>query len=507
MSVIRTFTVTVVGTGSGNKYFINGLQQETVNLAEGYTYRFDQADTSNNNHPLKLSTTSDGTWSGGSQYTTGVTYYGIPGQAGAYTQIIVANPAPQLYYYCQNHSGMGGAANTEPADTWGLLQWGQNSWSNQDIVDVALSGLSTTMSIGDVGAASDTGWGSDSYGVESWGTSGIGVSVTGTSLTTTLGVSDAAGEINSGWGRLEWGTNGWGILGDTELQGQQLSASQGTVSVVAEINSGWGRLEWGNLGWGVPYSALISGTALVSSIGTATSEAETIVTLTGQSLTAVSGNESIGIGINVDVIGTTLNTNIGIAQGDSGVKGSSMSTGIGAVDIQVDGNISINVTEHLMQTAVGDTTIVSATGPSVTTAGLLQTSVGNSIADANTLIDVTGISLTSNIGIISTTIAVELTGISMTASLGSEIAATDVSVLATTFTLNANVGNVDAVSVVDLASLIGYTFAGSVTTEQTANVLLTGISMSTSVGNVAVTPWSEVDLGVNNTWTEVDLAA
>ena len=37
--------------------------------------------------------------------------------------------------------------------------------------------------------------------------------------------------------------------------------------------------------------------------------------------------------------------------------------------------------------------------------------------------------------------------------------------------------------------------------------LPTGISMSANVGNVAVTPWSEVDLDVNNTWTEVDLAA
>ena len=95
----------------------------------------------------------------------------------------------------------------------------------------------------------------------------------------------------------------------------------------------------------------------------------------------------------------------------------------------------------------------------------------------------------------------------MTTSIGEEVPATDVTVLATTLTLNSNVGNVDAVSVVDLSSLIGYTSIGSVTTEQTANVSVTGISMSANVGNVAVTPWSEVDLDVNNTWTEVDLAA
>ena len=42
MSLIRTFTVTVQSTGSGNKYFIDGVQQDTVVLAEGYTYKFDQ---------------------------------------------------------------------------------------------------------------------------------------------------------------------------------------------------------------------------------------------------------------------------------------------------------------------------------------------------------------------------------------------------------------------------------------------------------------------------------
>ena len=115
MSVTRTFTVTVVSTDSGNKYFIDGVQQATVNLAEGYTYKFDQSDSSNASgigHPLRFSITSDGTHGGGSEYTTGVTTNGSPGNAGAYTQIVVASGAPTLYYYCSNHSGMGGTATT-----------------------------------------------------------------------------------------------------------------------------------------------------------------------------------------------------------------------------------------------------------------------------------------------------------------------------------------------------------------------------------------------------------
>ena len=107
-----TYAVTVVNSGSGNKYAINGVEQSVLNLYEGATYKFDQSSGTNSGHPFRFSTTADGTHGGGSEYTTGVTTSGVPGNAGAYTQIIVASGAPTLYYYCSVHSGMGGTANT-----------------------------------------------------------------------------------------------------------------------------------------------------------------------------------------------------------------------------------------------------------------------------------------------------------------------------------------------------------------------------------------------------------
>lgn len=107
-----TFAVTVVSTGYGNKYYIDGVQQPTLNLKEGSTYTFDQSHASNATHALKISTTSNGTHGGGSEYTTGVTIYGTPGSSGAYTRIVVAASAPTVHYYCGNHSGMGGQALT-----------------------------------------------------------------------------------------------------------------------------------------------------------------------------------------------------------------------------------------------------------------------------------------------------------------------------------------------------------------------------------------------------------
>lgn len=110
------FTVTVAsGTnvyGSGNKYFINGSIATPLTLYEGNTYRFSQSHSSNSNHPLRFSTTANGTHGGGSEYTTGVTTSGTPGNSGAYTEITVPDGGPPLHFYCMYHGGMGNFADT-----------------------------------------------------------------------------------------------------------------------------------------------------------------------------------------------------------------------------------------------------------------------------------------------------------------------------------------------------------------------------------------------------------
>ena len=98
------YTVDVQSHDGSNKYFILGYPQRTLELEEGNTYVF----TYPSAHPFALSTTSDGSHGGGSEYTTGVTR---DTSANTLTYVVPTG-APTLYYYCTSHSGMGGQANT-----------------------------------------------------------------------------------------------------------------------------------------------------------------------------------------------------------------------------------------------------------------------------------------------------------------------------------------------------------------------------------------------------------
>ena len=368
MSVTRTYTVTVVSTDSGNKYAIDGVQQDTLYLAEGGTFRFDQADSSNGSHPLRFSTTSDGTHNSGSEYTTGVTTNGTPGESGAYTEITVADSAPTLYYYCTNHSGMGGTANTPTADTWGALGWSSNLWgTDEEFVvgwgaqawndgewgemkdpTVFLSGVSATASVGELITFPEQGWGRDGWNDESWGESSFTVELTAPdAITSNLGPN--------GWSNASYGDNGWGMFTLNPADAVGLTGVSSTSGV-------------GSFSFTIDATFTPSGVAATSGVGEIDPTAE-IVGATGQAITSSVGSISPADAIGLTGVSATFS--IGSIEISTNpiidVTGVAITSGVGAIDPQgvVMGLTGVSATASVGSVVVADFTI-GLTGVSAT---------------------------------------------------------------------------------------------------------------------------------------------
>ena len=122
----KVFTVTVAsktsdhrynGTGSGNGYVIDGVQAPFLTLTPGRTYRFDQADATNSGHPLRFYYDV----AKNNSYTTNVTTAGTAGNAGAYTEITIADDTPLvLHYQCSAHANMGSSVQTNARNLTGF---------------------------------------------------------------------------------------------------------------------------------------------------------------------------------------------------------------------------------------------------------------------------------------------------------------------------------------------------------------------------------------------------
>ena len=367
MSAIRTFTVTVVSTGYGNKYVIDGVQQDTVNLAEGYTYIFNYPSA----HPFRFSTTSDGTHNSGTEYTTGVTV-----NSSTQVQITVAASAPQLYYYCSSHSGMGGQANTVDPDTWGVLQWGQNSWGSQDDVSVTLTGLSATSSVGSLITFNETGWGSDTWGAENWGQSGINVTLTGLSATATVNLPSESVVTKPGWGTLSWGINGWGSVEAAQFTLPSLSATS-TVGTLDPADQTMG----------------LTGLSATSTIGSLTTKSDATFTLSGLSATSSVGTVTAAAQI-VGLPALSATSTVGTLSPASvmGLTGLSASTSIGTVT--VSSAPLIQPTGLSATSSLGSLTVSNITGAVLS--GLSATSsVGTLTTVQQTNADLAGLGLTA----------------------------------------------------------------------------------------------------------------
>jgi hypothetical protein len=458
MSVIRTFTVTVSDPGSGNKYFIDGVQQDTINLAETGTYVFNYPSA----HPFRFSTTSDGTHNSGSEYTTGVTV-----NSSTQVQITVAASAPTLYYYCSIHPGMGGQANTVEPDSYGMFAWNVNEWGSQDGINVSLTAPSgLTSSTGSIAAFSEQGWGSDSWGYENWGESGFRVLVSGVSATASVGeiVASAA----QGWGRAEWGEAPWGESDNpvVTLDGLSMTSSVGSVTIQDEINTGWGHDGWGVENWGASGLTveLTAPSELTSSLPDTTWGAQ------GWGGSSDSGDVGVTWGgdfiLNVaDVMGVTgvsATSAIGsptiiLSPTISLTAPSGLTSNVGALSV---GDITIGLSGFGLTSAIGAITPADVVG--ISSAGVATTGVGSITVDESLIVSITGVGATSSVGSVITEVAYTLTAPA---------------------TLTSGVGAITP------ADVIG----------------LTGVEATTAVGNVAPLGYFDVDITGNTNYNDIDI--
>ena len=112
---VYSLTVAEKENGTGNAYYSGRAEQPALTLDEGlpipklkpeggYTYGSTYVFNYPASHPLRFSTTSDGTHAGGDEYTSGVNV-----NSTTQIQIRVTDETPDvLYYFCSSHSGMGG---------------------------------------------------------------------------------------------------------------------------------------------------------------------------------------------------------------------------------------------------------------------------------------------------------------------------------------------------------------------------------------------------------------
>ena len=159
---------------------------------------------------------------------------------------------------------------------------------------------------------------------------------------------------------------------------------------------------------------------------------------------------------------------------------------LGTFSVAADGNVSVVVTEHTMNTSVGDVSITGIANVSVTGTQMTMT-----LGDESAFTDHT----------------VEVTGQQLTMSMGEEVPTADANVFLTGIQLTSSIGDVEQETRYAVTGIQMSTSVGSVTVTGTADIDVTGIQLQSNTGSPNITAWAEIDPGVSNVWTEVDLAA
>jgi len=412
---------------------------------------------------------------------------------------------------------------------WGADLWNTGgSWGQATDELVFLTGVSATVSLGDVTSGANQGWGRAGWSEEPYGESDNPVvTLTGQEVTVSLGTTEESNQ--TGWGRLSWNTADWGEGRDetVSISGLEATASPGSItmgvtyllemiganhSMTSSVGSpnafgeigvpltgvestfatptmsyvgtlvGWGRDEWGDLSWGESTNQVITlvGREATASLGTST--LEFVYELSGQAATTNVGSVSFVISPTVAVSGQTSTVSLGTLGLTFGVSTEPIS---GIASTASLGTLGLEF------------------GPSEITGVSSTISLGSITTGAIELINPTGVSATVSVGSLTVGIGVPLTGISSTVSIGS-ITLADITQGLLTDTITASVGllGIESYANIDTGSNTSYTSVATGSNDTYSDV---STGSNTSYSNVSTgsnDTYSDVASGSNTSYTD-----
>jgi hypothetical protein len=274
---------------------------------------------------------------------------------------------------------------------------------------VEVTGVSATVSLGDAEEFNETGWGRLSWGQADWG-EGADETVAVTGLSSTTSIGSISTELTY---LISLGTRPQdGMLinyGDVNVVTEEVAEISGVqadfatpVLDYAGTLVGWGRDEWGENAWGDSPNKIVNPVGLQATSSVGTSVQEFAYELSGQSVTSSLGDIDFVISPTQSLDGqessSTLGT-LGLEFGPASISGVSSTTSVGTLGLEF-GPADITGVSSTISTGdltIDDSQIVNLTGVSTTSSvgsivyEIAQTISGQSATSANGSFDITDI--------------------------------------------------------------------------------------------------------------------
>ena len=367
------------------------------------------------------------------------------------------------------------------ASTWGTNTWNSNSFGDDNNI-ISVTGIGATFSLGDETTQANADVVPTGIGITA--TEGNTETViattgdpTGIGATFSLGTADAGpdamvtgldtvtasvGTLDAynleGWGRQQWNTFAWGITGSLLTTGEEATANLGSIAyITADAN------------------VIPTGIAITSSLGDEFIEIATEVFLENNPLPNMSAN-----------LGTA---DAGPDAMLEGIGGTASVGSVEAYNLEGWGRYfygqyewgatgeweQVDLTGIALSANVGT---LAATGTaSVDVTGEAMTAEEGTVDPAPDA-EVTGIGFEADLAV-----GTVIIGEANVVAVGEGIAA------------GLGLGTLDAVTLVDVTGISMSTDLGSVTTKGFANVTLTGFGLTTALGTNKTLIWNQVDTG------------